>query len=90
MGVEYRKLDAVSWQAVRAQLFLVQQAERELAKQRQLLDVLVSQSVGVDISDGNWSLDIEHGLIEKEPQEQPQAEKPDDLAPRRAAKKRVN
>lgn len=64
MGVVCIKLDSGAWEAAKARIVLIQQAENEVVRQRAMLEILINEAAGVDVSSGNWNLDIDHGLLE--------------------------
>lgn len=80
MGAICIKLDAKTWQTARAQIMLIEDAERQLFNRRMELDAFINQAIGVNVSDGEWTFDIEHGLLEKP---EPPTTEPDEITPRR-------
>lgn len=88
MGVTYIKLDAVVWEAVRSRVLLITQAEQELARHRLLLETLVQQATGVDVTSGNWNLDVDHGILEGAAEDVVVEVPTDDLTPRRKSRQK--
>ena len=62
---DYRKLDSDAWDVAKAQAIMVAEAERELVKRRAQLSRFIAQVTGVDIEAEDWTLDLEHGLLER-------------------------
>ena len=84
--VRIEKLSPEAWEAARAWVALIQQAQQEVLRRQAMLELAVTKATGIEFESANWVLDIDHGILELTEEDKPE-EPPDDLTPRRKAKR---